>query len=239
MRATGLLRGVIAIGCCIAAAPFAEAQWAASAQEPEPALPSFIDKRKLPNLNIPPAPRSAPAASESEEETRRRAEELSKKFSGPEATSGEKPAGGGTGQGSSVGAGNGQPPGGSAEPSSDQALRRELEMARQRAKQAEDRARKERADREAFEAESRKAMEQAAAAVAKAQEEAKQAARRAAEAEKRAGRVQEQKKPGVGFKPAGMAGHPTAPRVPAEQRLPLYEDRRAQGFGLGDGRPVK
>jgi hypothetical protein len=112
MRATGLLRGVIAIGCCIAAAPFAEAQWAASAQESEPTLPSFLDKRKLPNLTLPPAQPSAPAASEDEEETRRRAEELSKKFSS------EQPASGG-GPGSSIGAGNGQPPAGSAAPASE------------------------------------------------------------------------------------------------------------------------
>lgn len=252
MRGGEFLRGVIAVSCWVGSASFSQAQWAANAQGSEPSLPSFIDKRKLRDLTLPPAQPKAPAASEGDEETRRRAEELSKKFSSPGAGSPVEPAGDrGRGEGSAIGAANGQPPGGTPVPKGEEALRRELEAANQRANEAEERARKERAERLASEAESRKALEQAAAAVAKAQEEARQAARRAAEAEKRAGRAQEQKEKGVGFKPPAApaadgkvarqasSGQQTATRAPVEQRGSVY-DRRAQDyFGLGSGRPVK
>jgi hypothetical protein len=237
-----MLRGVIAVACCIGAVPLAEAQWAVSAQETKPELPSFIDKRKLPNLTIPPA---SPAAPDTDEETRRRAEELSKKFSAPEPSAPEQPGDGkARGPGSAIGSANGQPPSGTAAPTSEEAIRRELEAATRRASEAEERARKERARREAYEAESRKAMEQAAAAVAKAQEEAKQAAKRAADAERRA--LDHERQKGVGSKPSTApmpdtkaarqagAGYQAAPRPPA------YDERRQQGFfGLGFGGPVK
>jgi hypothetical protein len=250
MAGRELLRRAVALACCVGFAPLAHAQSSTSAGGSEPSLPSFLDKRHLPNLTLPPAGPGAPAASDVEEETRRRAEELSKKFS----NSAGQPAGGDTrGQGSAIGAGGGHPPvqgGGSA---TEEALRRELEAATQRAVQAEARARKEEAARSALEAESREALEQAAAAVAKAQDEVRQAERRVAEAEKRAERAQEQlRQKTVGFKPPAAptadgrstrqagGGYQAVPRPSSEARPPPYEDSRAPGLlGLGAGRPVK